>query len=154
MADPTTPGLRHGLRLHRVASHLHRRGAAAARRAVGAAAHTTRCAAPSNSQLAAAAGRGPLSPEQVAQYVRDGFLVVDGLVPPAVVSAAEAVLWDAMATNVTCEGDPYATSDRQSISRAEVDAASHSTGGWVGLLEHQVKHCLFTVLHSRWRGHH
>jgi hypothetical protein len=88
-----------------------------------------------------AAGR-PLTSEQVRAYVRDGFLLVDGLVPPAVVAAAEAVLWDAMAGVVpTCAGDPYA-SDRKSVSRAEVEAggvrpgAPSHTGGWVGILQH------------------
>jgi hypothetical protein len=39
---------------------------------------------------------GPLTPGQIAEYERDGYLLVSGLIPDDVASRAEALMWNAL----------------------------------------------------------
>ena len=108
--------------------------------------HQLHCQRPFDSVQPEAVGQtaaaGPLSATQVQDYVRDGYLLVEGLIPAAMAAEAEAVVWGAMAGAVpTCAGDPYASGGRvvgdkarPSVTRAEAEAGGAS--GWVGILDH------------------
>ena len=55
-----------------------------------------------------------LTPQQIAQFRRDGTLIIEGLVPPAVTEGWRAQFWEA------------------------VDADPHDTGTWPGRFEETV----------------
>jgi len=116
-----------GRRLGHIARQLHSgttdRAAGPLAAAPGAAADGT-----STAPTATVSPDGQLSEQTLEDYVRDGFAVIDGLIPEPVLAAAEAATWDLMA-GVAPQVEP--PRDPRTLVRG--DCESWVEGMWAGL---------------------
>lgn len=75
---------------------------------------------------------GLVTASQLESYVRDGFVLCQGLVPEPVASAAVDSMWEQMAgPPKSLEGDPWAKDSRP---RPQRDNRA-SWGGWAGIVD-------------------
>ena len=90
---------------------------------------------------------GLLAQEHVADYVRDGFLLVSGLIPPAVLDAAVDCMWDVMdrENRQSWRGPPLGPRAKP------LDRASPSTwlGDWQGASSRYLCACVRCCQHPR-----
>ena len=75
---------------------------------------------------------GEMAPQHVEQYVRDGFLLVSGLLPSAVLLAAQDEMWKQMtAENRSAMGGPPLPPRPRALNRHD---PTTWTGNWDGLI--------------------
>eukprot|EP01043_Picozoa_sp_COSAG02_P065188 COSAG02_NODE_9760_length_2118_cov_7.171867_2_plen_185_part_00 len=92
-----------------------------------------------------------VSPEQVEFYVKEGYVVINGLIPEPILAAARDSIWEQMAgPPKPPEEDAWAPGGAKRRTRPRPQRSNRSTwpiGGWEGMVDGDAISALFT---PRW----